>query len=82
MSLEFGAERLGVFQSAMQGGNFFTGAGKLRLECAEALRFAGFAGGRFGEPDAGLIGFGTRFIEGAAELFQPTLQQQGSVRAP
>jgi len=39
MSLELGAQRLGVFQSPVQRGDFRTGAGDLVLEHAQALGF-------------------------------------------
>lgn len=80
MSLELGAQRFGVFQSPMQGGDFFTGAGDFVLEYAEALGLGGFTGGSLGDPDAGLIGFGARLVERSAELLEPALQQQGPIR--
>ena len=66
MSLELGAQRLGVFQSPVQGGDLFTGLGDLDLEQAETLSLAGLTRSGFGEPDAGQIGFGTRLVERAA----------------
>src|SRR4051812_41197168 len=66
----------------MQCGDFRTGAGELVLEHAQALGFTGLTGRSFGEPDAGLIGFGARLVERAAQLLEPTLEQQGPVRAP
>jgi len=81
MSLELGAQRLGVFQSPVQRGDFRTGAGDLVLEHAQALGFTGLTGRSLGEPDAGLIGFGARFVERAAQLLEPALEQQGPVRA-
>jgi hypothetical protein len=80
MSLEFGAQRLGVFQSPVQRGDFFTGAGDFVLEHTQALGFTGLTGRSLGEPDAGLIGFGARFVERAAQLLEPALEQHGSVR--
>jgi hypothetical protein len=79
MSLEFGAQRLGLFQSSVQRSDFGTGAGDLVLDHAQALRFTGLTGRSFGEPDAGLIGFGARLVERAAQLLEPTLEQQGPV---
>src|SRR6266850_4605946 len=82
MSLELGAQRLGVFQSPVQRGDFRTGAGDLVLEHAQALGFTDLTGRSLGEPDAGLIGFGARLVERAAQLLEPALEQQGPVRAP
>jgi len=82
MSLEFGAQRLGVFQSPVQRGDFRAGAGNLVLDHAQALGFTGLTGRSLGEADAGLIGVGARFVERAAQLFEPALEQQGPVRAP
>jgi len=81
MSLELGAQRLGVFQSPVQRGDFRTGAGDLVLEHAQALGFTGLTGRSLGEPDAGLIGFGARLVERAAQLLEPALEQQGPIRA-
>jgi len=80
MSLEFGAQCFGLFQSPVQGGDFRAGAGDLVLDHAQALGFTGLTGRSLGEPDAGLIGFGARFVERAAQLFEPTLEQEGPVR--
>src|SRR6266545_377977 len=77
-----GAQRLGVFQSPVQRGDFRTGAGDLVLEHAQALGFTDLTGRSLGEPDAGLIGFGARLVERAAQLLEPALEQQGPVRAP
>ena len=66
----------------MQRGDFRTGAGDLVLEHAQALGFTGLTGRSLGEPDAGLIGFGARLVERAAQLLEPALEQQGPVRAP
>ena len=82
MPLEFGAQRLGLFQSPVQRGDFLTRAGDFVLEQAQAAGLTGFTGRSLGEPDAGLIGFGARLVERAAQLFEPTLEQQGPVRAP
>src|SRR6266705_6357669 len=82
MSLEFGAQRLGLFQSPVQRGDFRAGAGHLVLEHAQAQGFTGLTGRSLGEPDAGLIGLGARFVERAAQLLEPALEQQGPVRAP
>src|SRR6266850_2896776 len=82
MSLELGAQRLGVFQSPVQRGDFRSGAGDLVLEHAQALGFTDLTGRSLGEPDPGLIGFGARLVERAAQLLEPTLEQQGPVRAP
>lgn len=81
MSLLFGAQRLGVFQSPVQGGDFLAGAGDLVLEQAHAPSLAGLTGRGLGEPNAGLIGFGARFVERAAQLLEPALEQEGPVRA-
>jgi hypothetical protein len=70
-----------VFESPVQRCDFFAGAGDLVLEHTEAPRFAGLTGGSLGEPDAGLIGFGARLVERAAQLLEPALEQQGPVRA-
>ena len=81
MSLELGAQRLGVFQPPVQRGDFLTGAGDFVLEQVQATGFTGLAGRSRGEPDAGLIRFGTRFVERAAQLVKPALEQEGPVRA-
>jgi hypothetical protein len=81
MSLELGAQRLGVFQPPVQRGDVRAGAGDLVLDHAQALGFTGLTGGSLGEPDAGLIGFGARLVERAAQLLEPALEQQGPVRA-
>lgn len=81
MSLELGAQRLGVFQSPVQRGDFLTRAGDLVLEQAHAPGLTGLTGRSLGEPDAGLICFGTRFVERAAQLLKPALEQEGPVRA-
>ena len=65
----------------MQRGDFLTGAGDLVLEQAHAPGLTGLTGKSLGEPDAGLIGFGTRFIERAVQLLKPALEQEGPVRA-
>ena len=74
MSLELGAQRLGVFQSPVQRGDFFTGAGDLVLEHAQTPGFTGLTGRSLGEPNAGLIGFGTRLVERAAQLLETALE--------
>jgi hypothetical protein len=51
------------------------------LEPAQALRFICLAGGGFGQLDAGLIGFGARFVERAAQLLEPAFEQQRPIRA-
>src|SRR5882762_8790629 len=66
----------------MQRGDFRTGAGDLVLDHAQALGFTGLTGRSLGEPDAGLIGFGARLVERAAQLLEPALEQHGPVRAP
>ena len=81
MSLELGAQRLGVFQSPMQGGDFLTGAGDLVLEQAHAPGLTGLTSRSLGEPDAGLICFGTRLVERAAQLLETALEQYSPVRA-
>ena len=81
MSLELGAQRLGVFQSPVQRGNFLTGAGDLVLEQGHAPGLPGLTGRGLGEPDAGLIGFGARFVERTAQLLEPAFEQEGPVRA-
>ena len=81
MSLKFGAQRLGVLQSPVQGGDLFTGLGDFVLELAETLSLGDLTGCRLGEPDAGQIRFGTRLVERAAQLLQPALEQNGPVRA-
>src|SRR5436309_2167070 len=81
MSLELGAQRLGLFQPPVQRGDFRTGAGDLVLEHAQALGFTGLTGRSLGESDAGLIGFGARLVERAAQLLEPALEQQSPVRA-
>lgn len=81
MSLELGAQRLGVFQSPVQRGDFLTRAGDLVLEQAQAPGLTGLTGRSLGEPDAGLICFGTRLVERAAQLLKPALEQEGPVRA-
>src|SRR5205807_8304853 len=48
---------------------------------AQALRFPGPSGRSPGEPEAGLIDFGARLVERAAQLLEPALEQQGPVRA-
>jgi hypothetical protein len=65
----------------MQRGDFLTGAGDLVLEQAHAPGLTGLTGKSLGEPDAGLIGFGTRLIERATQLLKPALEQEGPVRA-
>jgi len=70
-----------VFQSPVQRGDFFTGAGDFVLERAQAVGFSGLTGRGLGEPDAGLIGFGARLIERTAQLLESALEQQGPVRA-
>ncbi len=75
-----------MFQSPVQRGDFRTGAGDLVLEHAQALGFAGLTGRSLGESDAGLIdagliGFGARLVERAAQLLEPALEQQGPIRA-
>ena len=65
----------------MQGGDFLTGPGNLVLEQAETTSLAGLTGRSGGEPDAGLICFGARFVERAAQLLEPALEQEGPVRA-
>ena len=65
----------------MQRGDFRTGAGDLVLEHAQALGFTGLTGRSLGESDAGLIGFGARLVERAAQLLEPALEQQGPIRA-
>ena len=82
MSLELGAQRLGVFQSPVQGGDFLTGAGDLVLKQAQTPGFTGLTGRSLGEPSAGLIRFGTRLVERAAQLLESALEQQRPVRAP
>src|SRR5258705_3841972 len=81
MSLELGAQRLGLFQSPMQRGDCGTGAGDLVWEHAQAQVSTGLTGRSLGERDAGLIGFGARLVERAAQLLEPALEQQGPVRA-
>jgi hypothetical protein len=80
MSLDLGAQRLGLFQSPVERGDFRTGASDLVLDYAQALGFSGLTGGSLGEPDAGLIGFGARLVERSAQLLEPTLEQEGPVR--
>jgi hypothetical protein len=70
-----------VFQSPVQPGDFLTGAGELVLEQAQATSLTGLAGRSLGEPDAGLICFGTRLVERAAQLVKPALEQERPVRA-
>ncbi|PYP13378.1 MAG: hypothetical protein DMD54_16925 [Gemmatimonadetes bacterium] len=70
-----------MFQSPVQRGDFRTGAGDLVLDDAQALGFTGLTGRSLGEPDAGLIGFGARLVERAAQLLEPALEQQSPVRA-
>ena len=65
----------------MQRGDFLTGAGDFVLEQAQAPGLTGLPGRSLGEPDAGLIGFGTRLVERAAQLVKPALEQEGPVRA-
>lgn len=65
----------------MQRGDFLTGAGDLVLEEAHAPGLTGLTGRGLGEPDAGLIGFGARFVERAAQLLEPAFEQEGPVRA-
>src|ERR1700719_2520952 len=81
MSLQFGAQRLGVFQSPVQGGDLLTGLGDLVLEQAETLSLADLTRRGLGEPDAGQVRFGTRLVECAAQLLQPALEQYSPVRA-
>src|SRR5258705_835458 len=81
MSLELGAQRLGEFQSPVQRGDFLPRAGDLVLEHAQAPGFTGLTGRGLGDPDAGLIGFGARFVARAAQLLEPALEQQSPVRA-
>jgi hypothetical protein len=81
MSLELGAQRLGVFQSPVQRDDFLTSAGDLVLEQAQAPGLGGLTGRGLGKPDAGLIRFGTRLVERAAQLLEAALEQQGPVRA-
>lgn len=65
----------------MQGGDFLTRAGDLVLEQAQATSLTGLTGRSLGEPNAGLIRFGTRLVERAAQLLEPALEQEGPVRA-
>ena len=65
----------------MQRGDFFTRAGDLVLQHAEAPGFTGLTGRGLGEPNAGLIGFGARLVERSAQLLEAALEQQGPVRA-
>src|SRR5436309_14931219 len=81
MSLELGAQRLGLFQPPVQRGDFRTGAGDLVLEHAQALGFTGLTGRSLGESDAGLIGFGAHLVERTAQLLEPALEQPSPVRA-
>ena len=81
MSLELGAQRLGVFQSPVQRGDFLTGAGDFVLEQAQTPGLTGLTGKSLGEPHAGLICFGTRLVERAAQLLKPALEEEGPVRA-
>ena len=81
MSLELGAQRLGVFQSPVQRSDFLAGAGDFVLEQAQAPGLTGLTGRSLGETDAGLICFGTRLVERAAQLLETALEQQGPVRA-
>ena len=80
MSLEFGAQRLGVFQSPVQGGDLFTGLRDLLLKEAETLSLADLTRGGLSEPHTGQVCLGTRFVERAAQLLQPALEQNGPVR--
>ena len=66
MALEFGAQRLGMFESPVQGGDLLTGLGDLFLEQAETPSLAGLTGRGLGESDAGQIRLGTRLVERAA----------------
>jgi len=66
----------------VQRGDFRAGAGEFVLEHAQALGFSGLTGESLGESDAGLISFGARLVERAAQLLEPALEQQGPVRAP
>jgi len=70
-----------VLQSPVQGGDLFTGLGDLVLEQAETLSLADLPRRGLGEPDAGQVRFGTRLIERAAQLLQPTLEQYRPVGA-
>ena len=81
MSLQSGAEGLGVFESPMQGGDLLTGLGDFVLENAKTPSLAGLTGRRLGEPDPGQIRFGTRLVDRAAQLLQPALEQHGPVGA-
>ena len=74
MSLELGAQRLGVLQAPVQRGDFLTHAGDFVLKQAQTPGLTGLTGRSLGEPDAGLIGFGTRFVERAAQLLEPALE--------
>ena len=74
MSLLLGAQRLGLFQSPVQRGDFLTGAGDLVLEQAQATGLTRLTGRSLGEANTGLICFGTRFVERAAQLLEPALE--------
>jgi len=62
------------FQSPVQGGDFRTGAATSSWSTLSA-GFSDLSGRRLGEPD-GLIGFGARLVERAAQLLEPALEQQ------
>ena len=70
-----------MLESPVQRGEFITREGELVLEQAQAPGLTGLTGRSLGEPDAGLICFGTRFVERAAQLLEPALEQEGPVRA-
>ena len=74
MSLELGAQRLGVFQSPMQGGDFLAGAGEFVLKQAQAPGLTSLTCRGLGEADTSLICFGTRFVQRAAQLLEPALE--------
>src|SRR3989454_2884002 len=57
------------------------GRGRPRLGPRSGAGFTGLTGRSLGEPDAGLIGFGARLVERAAQLLEPALEQQGPIRA-
>jgi len=63
----------------VQRGDFLTRAGDFVLQQAQAPGLTGLTGRSLSEADAGLIGFGARLVERAAQLFEPTLEQQGPI---
>jgi len=66
----------------LQRGDFCTGAGDLVLDHAQALGFTGLTAAASARRMRGLIGFGARLVERAAQLLEPGTRGAGSVEPP